>query len=783
MSTGRRFPALGYAYLAATATCGAVVLFLSSQSLLHAPPAAGWLALAALTWMSGAFAIKIPSVSATLSVSEVFVFSAAILFGGPAATVTVAIDGLLTSIYRRNRVPRRVLFNIAEPAVSTGVACYLYDAAGGIPPLSLASAPLGALVVPVLVLAVSYLLLNTWLTAGAMAFESGKSAVAIWRGHIVWLTVNFLTSASIALLLTVNMREVSLPALVLVLPLVFVLYLVFRTWTDRVREAEVHVATVNRLYLSTAEALAIAIESKDRVTHGHVRRVQILSRAIADRLKVTDEISLRAIESGALLHDIGKVAIPDHILDKPDKLTPEEYELMKLHAPIGAEILKAVEFPYPVVPIVRHHHENWNGTGYPDRLAGEDIPIGARIVSVVDCFDALTSHRPYRRALGDEEALEIIRLRRGSMYDPKAVDALLDCYGTLRSSLQSFETPEVSLLIARANPRRTVSAEATAGDQAPPATLGDMCPAVQVAAQPFGREAWAAVPAVAVMLRAMTPATTVCLGRVSRAAQSVEIVQAFGHGEQLLRHATLALGEGLTGWVAAHRSGIANADPALDFPRQVALLTPRLVTALAVPIGTEHVLTLYSDRSSGFGPADRLVVEQAARYLVPMTEANGADPAAATPGPPLPEATCVNDEAMALLPACLPIGRSWGVLSIALAAHVGDRRVDEAGLAALVLPALRLSDGLFTASRDEIVAVLPGCEPQAEGLIRSRLQSVLDDAPEPMGDLAVGFAVAPYDGLSVSAALQTARSRRQILPARSLRRSPGEPVATGAGGV
>ena len=149
---------------------------------------------------------------------------------------------------------------------------------------------------------------------------------------------------------------------------------------------------------------------------------------LAKRLGVNEDRHLKAIATAALLHDMGKLAIPEHILNKPGKLTPAEYEKMKLHAPIGAEILSAIDFPYPVVPIVRHHHENWDGTGYPDRISGTDIPIGARILSVVDCFDALTSDRPYRRRMTDEAALAILHERRGTMYDPLVVDVFTASY-------------------------------------------------------------------------------------------------------------------------------------------------------------------------------------------------------------------------------------------------------------------------------------------------------------------------------------------------------------------
>jgi putative nucleotidyltransferase with HDIG domain len=151
----------------------------------------------------------------------------------------------------------------------------------------------------------------------------------------------------------------------------------------------------------------------------------VAALALAREVGISDEATLKAIEAAALLHDTGKIAVPEHILNKPGKLTAAEFEKMKLHAPIGAEILSAIEFPYPVVPIVRHHHENWDGTGYPDGISGADIPIGARILSVVDCFDALTSDRPYRRRMSDADSVAILLARRGTMYDPAIVDTFV----------------------------------------------------------------------------------------------------------------------------------------------------------------------------------------------------------------------------------------------------------------------------------------------------------------------------------------------------------------------
>src|SRR5204862_3307767 len=157
----------------------------------------------------------------------------------------------------------------------------------------------------------------------------------------------------------------------------------------------------------------------------HVRRVQAYAVGLARALGIADEPSLKAMEAAALLHDTGKLAVPEHILNKPGKLTESEFEQMKQHVDVGADILSLVEFPYPVVPIVRAHHENWDGSGYPRGIRGADIPIGARILSVADCYDALTSDRPYRSALTDEAAVEILRSRRATMYDPRVVDTFI----------------------------------------------------------------------------------------------------------------------------------------------------------------------------------------------------------------------------------------------------------------------------------------------------------------------------------------------------------------------
>ncbi len=196
----------------------------------------------------------------------------------------------------------------------------------------------------------------------------------MWRENFIWISLNYFCGASVAVLLVVGTREIDLRFIGVIVPLLLVLYFTFKISMDRVEDANRHVEKVNRLYLSTIETLAMAIDAKDQVTHGHIRRVQKYAVGLAKALGVHDEALLKAVEAAALLHDMGKLAVPEYILNKPGRLTEAEFEKMKLHASVGADILSAIDFPYPVVPIVRHHHESWDGTGYPDGLRGRTSP-------------------------------------------------------------------------------------------------------------------------------------------------------------------------------------------------------------------------------------------------------------------------------------------------------------------------------------------------------------------------------------------------------------------------
>lgn len=592
-------------YVLVVSAGGLAVLLRCIDSLFQHPIKSGWLILAALTLFSGLFTIKVPKLQARLSVSETFVFASVLLFGPCAGTLTVALDILIASSLRfkhRPQEPIRVVFNVSAASVSIWAAGQIFYALAGVQPLSETQGTettvrLPDIFLPLVALATSYFVFNSVFVALALALEKTANAFVIWRNNFLWLSVNYFGSASVAALLVSYTRTVDLTVLVMIGPLLLISYLTFKTSFNRIDDATRHVEEVDRLYLSTIETLATAIDAKDQVTHGHIRRVQRQTLTLARELGLKEESQLKALEAAALLHDTGKLVVPEHILNKPGKLSAGEFERMKMHAAAGADILSAISFPYPVVPIVRHHHENWDGSGYPDGLRGTDIPIGARILAVIDCFDALTSDRPYRRRLSDAEAMEILMQRRGSMYDPLVVDTFAALKDRLPDALILENAIETS---AR---RRTTEQDTKGHDKA------------HQTSRRFVDDDF--VRAGQTVLTSLLHATSANLAVLYlRDYNSDEAFSAVISPSSALTPDSnvMALGSGVTGWVIANGRAMVNADAGLDFRTTVA--PKNLDRCTAVPLiadgETVGALACYLDNPRGFGDREVAVMEKIA---------------------------------------------------------------------------------------------------------------------------------------------------------------------------
>lgn len=627
--TGQHFHSLSPAmktYVGVIVVVGVAIVLQSVFEIAADPKGWDWTILAVLTLVSGSATVRLPSLPATISVSETFVFTSVLLFGPAAGTITVALDAFVISFWAHKKGDPlyKIIFNVCALPLTIWLAAHLFFFVAGIQPLADSEEPVSIrhLLVPLLIFTISYFGLNSWIITFAIALEKHLSPVKIWRENFVWLSLNYFGGASVAALLVSYTRNLDLTYLAVIVPLLVVLYFTFSMSMGRVADANRHLTQLNSLYMSTIETLAMAIDAKDQITHGHIRRVQTYAVALAKEIGVTDDKLIRAIEAAALLHDMGKLAVPEYILNKPGPLTPAEFEKMKLHASVGADILSSIDFPYPVVPIVRHHHESWDGTGYPDRLSGSAIPIGARILSVVDCFDALTSDRPYRPRLSDRDAIRVLRERRGKMYDPLVIDTFIHLHPTIVAPAASELHGKALSAIARAGgpiqgtSERSIRLEDITSSAGEVVALFALAQALGARVKPeeAGRITFA-------HLRRLIPHSFGILFVYSQETDQLVAAYASGEHASLLTGMTVAMGQRLTGWVAANRQTIRNSDPILELGEVAKTMSPRPRSCLCTPItlGSElvGVLALYSGQHDFFTEEHERLIEASARQVGP----------------------------------------------------------------------------------------------------------------------------------------------------------------------
>jgi diguanylate cyclase (GGDEF)-like protein/putative nucleotidyltransferase with HDIG domain len=769
----------GRLYLASVIAAGLVVVAHSLYSLYSKPVGYEWFVLlAGLTLLSGSFTVKVPTIPARLSVSETFVFAAVLLFGPAAATMVVALDSLVISlwIFRKSRRAERVLFNLAAPAVAVWIAGHAFYAIAQIPPLAEVARPILGLLFPLLVLTVIYFLLNSWFIAVAVAFEQKSSAFTVWRRNFLWLSVNFFSGASVAALLLPYLQGPDyaiVRVISVLLPLLFISYLTLKTVLGRVEDANTHLAELNRLYLSTIETLAMAIDAKDQITHGHIRRVQIFAVGLAKAMGLNDAAQIKAVEAAALLHDMGKLAVPEYILNKPGPLTSGEFEKMKLHASVGADILSAIDFPYPVVPIVRHHHENWDGTGYPDRLRGSDIPIGARILSVVDCFDALTSDRPYRPRLADTEALRVLSERRGTMYDPLIVDTFVAVY----KEIAPPEDPQpersgLSAITRGAAPTADGTVVAASRFDDITASTEEMLLLYEMAQALSGKLDIADVAdLISKHLRRLVPATTCVFFLYDTAQDDLSVAHASGENASHFTEIRISMGQRLSGWVAANRQTILNSDPMLDLGEVARALKPALRSCLSTPLigGSElvGVLTVYSTHREAFTEDHQRIVEVVARQV--SHTLRGAldykrqhseqlrDQFTGLPNREHLQRFIVSELSAATGLPCSIVLVEFSRNRSRLSPDYGIMQ-----LSRVMRSALRGADLLFMYDEDRFVALLTQTSAQTADIIARRIVTDLSNgrfSEENASTFRVGRATAPEDGDKLTDLIRSAESR------------------------
>lgn len=374
------------------------------------------------------------SEASSISLGFLITLIALIQFGLRASILVGAVSGLSASLYPRRQPLHQVAFNVAAIVCAAFVAGvnYAFLHVGNVGTFE--GKMQAATLVPLFAAALLYFLVNTWLVACVVSLIRKQNIWDVWLQNYAWASISYVAGGAFAELILLMFHD---PAgILLSLPVLAFIYQSYKLYAEKQEEQEHHIqdlqagrAALADLYISTVKSLATAIDARDQVTHEHIHRVQGYAVAVAEKLGMTG-VEMEAVKTGALLHDIGKLGVPDYVLLKPGTLTEEEFEKMKRHVVIGEAILEPVPFPWPVASIVRHHHERWDGTGYPDNLIGEQIPRGARVLAVADVYDALTSNRPYRSAWSQESAIEYIQSRAGTQFDPQVVDAFMAVVAT-----------------------------------------------------------------------------------------------------------------------------------------------------------------------------------------------------------------------------------------------------------------------------------------------------------------------------------------------------------------
>src|ERR1019366_7986304 len=392
--------------------------------------------------LASSLQIQLPGIDGTMSVNFLFIFLSVLELTLPETMVLGCTATLAQCLFgtRQKLVPIKIVFNVFSMMANAIVLSYFayHDL----------QRVLGAGRLPLLVItALVFFLANTIPVAVIISVTEGKPAHKVWAECHFWSFPFYMAGAAVVFAVGFLSKQVGWQTSLLTLPLVYWIYRSYHLYLAKLaaekRQVEIekrHAEEVAALHLRTIESLALAIEAKDHTSHKHLQRVRVFTVAVAKELGFPED-EIEALRASALLHDIGKLAIPEHIIHKPGRLTTEEFEKMKIHPLVGAEILQRVAFPYPVAPIVRSHHERWDGTGYPDGLKGEQIPMGARVLAAVDCLDALASHRQYRNAMSLDAAMQMVASMSGSAFEPRVIEVLKRRHLELERMVDSDSMP------------------------------------------------------------------------------------------------------------------------------------------------------------------------------------------------------------------------------------------------------------------------------------------------------------------------------------------------------
>ncbi len=791
----QRIPLTANLFIAAVGLAGLTGMALTFRGWIPEPEPR-FLVYLVLALLSAGMKVRFPGIGGAFSVQLVFTMLGLIELTPPETLfLAVASAAAQTFWHARGRVKLvRLFFNTTCIALAVWAAIWVYHKPWfqGVPEGELLQLMLAG---------VAYFALNNIPLAIVIALTEGQSIQAVIRSLLDWSFCYYLVGVSVAEMVHRASGRLGWTFTLALLPPVYLIYRSVRLYFGKLEQERAHAEGMASLHLRTIEALATAIEAKDECTGDHLRRVQVYSIELAKHLGLSSD-EVNALQAASILHDIGKLAVPDYIISKPGKLTPDEFEKMKVHTVVGAEILEQVAFPYPVAPIVRSHHEKWDGSGYPDGLKAQDIPIGARILSAVDCLDALASDRQYRRALPLDEAMGYVAGLAGKSFDPQVVDILKANYREFESLAQS--TPlrnhrlSKDLIVSRgeapdAGFEKSASTAANRGQASAPDSIAsareEMRAIVDLAmdlSKSLRMEDILSI--LAARLKQLVPYD--CLAIYVRERSILKAQFTSGLTSQIFASLEIPVGQGLSGWVVENAKAIVNGNPAVEPGyAEASGELGALQSALSIPLGDgvdqlSGAVTLYRTEKDAYS-ADHLrvllaikgdiarAVDGAIRF---QKEQQGAAtdeltglPAKAALLTHLREAFAAQHRAVTVLLCDIEEFRRVNEL---FGRPTGDELLKLAGN--ILRGHSRSGDYVARAGGDEFVMLLAGARPEElAGKIESLDQLVANACRGLCGEessgLAVGVACFPEDGADADSLI--AFAEQALAKAKEARRA------------
>jgi diguanylate cyclase (GGDEF)-like protein/putative nucleotidyltransferase with HDIG domain len=801
----KSLPIAARLYVGAVLAAGAILLVLFTPRTLAHPGL--FVVLLLCSSVASALKVSLPLASSgsTMSVSYAVDFASLLLLGAD-ATMLVAAASAWSQCTLRTKAraePYRTLFSMASLVLTVRVAGFIYTWSGGTSGTD--AFTLEAVTKPLVGAATGYFICNTALVATAIGLSTRQPIVRVWNENFLWSAPSYFVGAgAAAVAATVIDRGGYWMASLLAAPL-YLTYRTYKVYMGRVQDQEHHVRQVSDLHLATIEALALAIDAKDQSAQSHIRRVQVYAAGLARALGMSEN-EIQGVKTAALLHDIGKLAVPEHILSKPGPLTQEEFEKIRIHPQVGAEIISGVPFPYPVAPLILSHHERWDGKGYPTGLKGEDIPLGARILSVVDYFDALMSERPYHKPMTLAAAIGLLRQEGGSALDPQVVEMFIDRYPGFAAEADASQPSRQLTRVAADAPAAMPAVGLVTESPGRSNVFQDIALAhreiyaLYEIAQAMGSSLGVAdtMALISSKLSNIVPFSCCALFLYNEESDTLRCRFATGVEAEVIQQLTIRSGQGLTGWVARNRRPLVNALPSADLEAAGHAPETSLRSALVCPllfnerfIGTISVYhtdpAIYTDDHRRL--LDR-ISEQAAAVIYnsiifeQTQEDSLTDPLTGLPNTrfmfmhltrELARAERLKSE-VSLLVMDLD---SFKEINDTHGHHVGDRALRD--VATVLRAAIRPYDICVRYAGDEFIVVLSGCSGEEAERKRLELQAAVDNLhfePTPGRTLAlsisVGASIYPHDGESYETLLATADSRMYRDKTRRKRQLPGE---------